>query len=79
MNSAAESLSNNTFMQRESSTTSAKMNQIDTRKAAMLAYTNLENNLEPLPQTEWRRGVNTRNQSAKHLSADKTNNSDTGA
>ena len=31
----------------------------------MLAYTNLDNNVEELPPTEWRRGTNTRNTSAK--------------
>jgi len=53
------------------------MNQIDTRKAAMLAYTNLDNSVDTaVPQTDWRRNINTRNQSAKNLSADKTSNSD---
>jgi len=53
------------------------MNQIDTRKAAMLAYTNLDNSVDTaVPQTDWRRNLNTRNQSAKNLSADKTSNSE---
>ena len=37
----------------------------------MLAYTNLENTVEEMPpQTDWRRGTNTRNSSAKNLNAD---------
>ena len=44
------------------------MQQIDTRKAALLAYTNLENNIEEVPQTDWRRG---RNNNTKNLSSDK--------
>ena len=36
--------------------------QIDTGKAAMLAYTNLDNTIEEMPpQSDWRRGTNTRN------------------
>ena len=62
---------------REASAKSQIMNQIDTRKAAMLAYTNLDNSVDTaVPQTDWRRNLNTRNQSAKNLSADKTSNSE---
>ena len=39
----------------------------------MLAYTNLENNLDEVPQTDWRRG---RNANQKNLSSDKIANSD---
>ena len=62
---------------REASAKSQIMNQIDTRKAAMLAYTNLDNSVDTaVPQTDWRRNLNTRNQSAKNLSDTKTANSD---
>lgn len=62
---------------REASAKSQIMNQIDTRKAAMLAYTNLDNSVDTaVPQTDWRRNINTRNQSAKNLSDTKTANSD---
>ena len=33
----------------------------------MLAYTNLDNKIDEMPQTDWRRGTNTRNSSAKNL------------
>ena len=36
----------------------------------MLAYTNLDNTIEDMPSTEWRRGTNTRNTSAKNLNGD---------
>ena len=43
----------------------------------MLAYTNLDNSVDTaVPQTDWRRNINTRNQSAKNLSDTKTANSD---
>ena len=38
----------------------------------MLAYTNLDNTIEEMPPaTDWRRGTNTRNSSAKNLNGDK--------
>ena len=36
----------------------------------MLAYTNLDNTIEEMPQSDWRRGTNTRNQSAKNLNGE---------
>lgn len=37
----------------------------------MLAYTNLnDNTIEEMPSTDWRRGTNTRNSSAKNLNGD---------
>lgn len=53
--------------------------QIDTGKAAMLAYTNLEDSkMDEKPPAEWRRGPNTRNQSqgVKSIGDGKTPNSD---
>lgn len=39
----------------------------------MLAYTNLDNTVDEVASTEWRRGSNTRNTSAKNIQGDNKN------
>jgi len=59
----------NTSMNKGRTAASIEEQHIDTRKAALLAYTNIEEGIEE--PADWRHGINTRNQSAKHFSADK--------